>query len=264
MADLLVIFLEVILNRISYYYFPVTFLDITPVCSVVTVLARAAADCSVWFTVAFTFDRFVAICCVKLKAKYSTEKTAAVVLATICILLCLEHVPYCFTYKPADIIDNVPWFCVLKPSYFTEPGSKGFDRFEMLLTPFLPFVLILLLNTLTAKHILVTSRVRKVLRGQNKGGNHSDPEMESRRKSVILLFAISGNFILLWLVFVIEYLYYNIAGRDHWYYNDTEYIFRLVGWMLMNLSCCTNTFIYMVTQSKFREQVKSAVKYPCT
>ncbi|XP_067865111.1 probable G-protein coupled receptor 139 [Heterodontus francisci] len=152
--DLLLIITEIILWRIRYHYFPGSFLNITPVCSVNIVLLRAATDCSVWFTVTFTFDRFVAICCQKLKSKYCTKKTAAVVLATTCILLCSKNIPFYFRYEPGEIIDN-------------------FD-------------------------------------------------------------------------------------------DDSRYIIQQVGYMLHNLSCCTNTFIYVVTQSKFREQVKSAVKYPVT
>ncbi|XP_067865914.1 probable G-protein coupled receptor 139 [Heterodontus francisci] len=257
MADLLVIIIEVILFKISYYYFPVCFLDITPVCSVNGVLNRAATDCSVWFTITFTFDRFVAICCQKLKTKYCTKRTAAVVLATTCILLCLKNVPFYFAYEPGVIIDNVPWGCFTKSSYYTDPGWVGFDRFDTVLIPLLPFALILLLNALTVRHILVASRVRKGLRGQSKGENRSDPEMESRRKSVILLFTISGNFILLWLVYVLYF--FNIGYH---FDDDSSYILEEFGYMLQNLSCCTNTFIYVVTQSKFREQVKSAVKYP--
>ncbi|XP_067865068.1 probable G-protein coupled receptor 139 [Heterodontus francisci] len=264
MADLLFIITEVILYRIIYYYFPGSFLHITPVCSVIVILCRAATDCSVWFTITFSFDRFVAICCQKLKTKYCTEKTATVVLTTTCILFCSRNVPMYFISEPRSIINNLPWGCYIKPSYFTEPRWVGYDWFDKVLTPLSPFVLILLLNALTVRHILVASRVRKRLRGQRKGENHSDPEMESRRKSLILVFTISGSFIFLWLVNVLEFLYYNIAGRDPRYYNNSEYIFHQVGIMLLNLSCCTNTFIYGATQSKFREQVKSAVKYPVT
>ncbi|XP_067916310.1 probable G-protein coupled receptor 139 [Heterodontus francisci] len=263
-ADLVFILTEVILRRMNYYYFQGSFLNITSVCSVINVLLCVAADCSVWFTVTFTFDRFVAICCQKLKTKYCTEKTAAVVLVTTCILLCLQNLPIYFIYEPAEIINNVPWECAVKPSNYAEPEWMGFDWFDTVLTPLLPFALILLLNTLTVRHILVTSRVRKGLRGQSKGENHSDPEMESRKKSMILLFTISGSFILLWLVHVTDLLYYTITGKLPDSYNYSERIFREVGFMLRALSCCTNTFIYGVTQSKFREQVKSAVKYPVT
>ncbi|XP_078077479.1 putative G-protein coupled receptor 139 [Mustelus asterias] len=263
-ADLLVIITADILYQINIYYFPVSFLYITPVCVITLILTSAATDCSVWFTVTFTFDRFVAICCKNLKTKYCTKKIATVVLATTSILLCLKNIPFYFAYEPGKIINNVPWFCFRKSSYYTEPGWMGFNVFDKILIPLLPFALILLLNALTVRHILVASRVREGLRGQDKGENHRDTEMESRKKSMILLFAISGSFILLWLTYVAEFLYYSIRGIDPKDYKHFEYIVKHVGIMLANLNCCTNTFIYGVTQSKFREQVKSAVKYPVT
>ncbi|XP_078088222.1 putative G-protein coupled receptor 139 [Mustelus asterias] len=261
-ADLLVIVTDMILNRVIYYYFPFSFLRITPVCSVILTLIPAATDCSVWFTVTFTFDRFVAICCQNMKTKYCTGKTATVVLATTGILFCLKNVPFYFTYDVGVIIDNVPWFCVDKPSYYTEAGWVGLNWFHKILTPVLPFTLIMLFNVLTVRYIIVASRARKRLTGQSKRNNVSDPEVKSRKRSAILLFTISGSFILLWLTHVIDFLYYNIGGKNPNHYNISLYVFRRVGGMLRNLSCCTNTFIYGVTQSKFREQFKSAVRYP--
>ncbi|XP_078069733.1 putative G-protein coupled receptor 139 [Mustelus asterias] len=264
MADLLVIITAVIMGKISYSYFPPCFLYITPVCSVHAILFSAATDCSVWFTVMFTFDRFVTICLQKLKAKYCTGKTSGVVLATTGTLLCLKNIPWYFTSEFGEIIDNVPWFCNRKTSFYTEIGWIVFDWFDTVLTPLLPFALIMLLNALTVRHIFVASRVRKGLRGQSQGENRSDPEMESRRKSVILLFTLSGSFIILWLLYVIYFLYYTITGTSPMDFTYSEYIFQQVGYLLRGLSCCTNTFIYGVTQYKFREQVKDAVNYPVT
>uniref|UniRef100_UPI00398EF8D2 probable G-protein coupled receptor 139 n=1 Tax=Pristiophorus japonicus TaxID=55135 RepID=UPI00398EF8D2 len=263
-TDLLVVITEPILYQINSYFFPICFLDITTVCKVMAILRRTSIDCSVWLTVILSFDRYVAICCQKLKAKYCTKETATLVSATTCILLCLKNIPWYFTYEPGKEIDNVPFFCSTKTSYFTEPGWVGFDWFDTVLTPLLPFAFILLLNALTIRHILVASRVRKRLRGQCKGENRSDPEMESRRKSVILLFTISGSFILLWLGYVIEFFYYSITKTNNYDHNDSLYIFEQVGYMLQNLNCCTNTFVYVVTQAKFREQFKNVVKYPIT
>ncbi|XP_078277484.1 putative G-protein coupled receptor 139 [Rhinoraja longicauda] len=262
-ADLLVLITEVILYRIRHHYFPWSFLSITPVCSVNIVLMSAATDCSVWFTVTFTFDRFAAICCQNLKTRYCTGKTAAAVLVTTGVLLCLKNIPRCFMYESGYIINNVPWFCDTMDSYYTHPGWVAFDWFDTVLTPLLPFAVILLLNALTVRHILVASRVRQGLRGESKGEKRSDPEMESRRRSVVLLFTISGSFILLWLTLVVDFVYYQITGTAA-SRNDSEWILHLGGYLLRNLSCCTNTFIYAVTQSKFREQVKSALKYPLT
>ncbi|XP_055486822.1 probable G-protein coupled receptor 139 [Leucoraja erinacea] len=262
-ADLLVIITEVILFRINYHYFPRSFLSITYVCRVMLALVPSATNCSVWFTVNFTFDRFVAICCQRLKTKYCSGKTAAVVLSVTGVLLCLKNVPFYFAYKPAVIINNVPWFCRTIDIVYTDPRWVGFDWFDTILTPLLPFAVILLLNTLTVRHILVSSRVRKELRGRRNGEKHSDPELESRKRSVVLLFTLSGSFILLWLTTVAEFIYYQITGTAA-NRSDSEMIFHRVGYLLSNASCCTNTFIYAVTQSKFREEVKRAVKYPVT
>ncbi|XP_067882967.1 probable G-protein coupled receptor 139 [Heterodontus francisci] len=258
-ADLLVIITNIILRRINNLYFPLNFLKLTSVCRPLYVLIRAAVDCSVWFTITFTFDRFVAICCPKLKSKYCTRKTASVVLTTTGILLCLKNIPIYFRYKPTRVINNVEWRCSNNPSHFTDPRWIGFRMFDKVLTPLLPFILILLLNALTFRHILVTSRVRQRLRGQSKKDNHSDSEMERRRKSMILLFSISGSFIFLWFLYIL----YIFAAR---YFLDvySYRTFEAVAYMLRNLNCCTNTFIYVVTQSEFREQLKSAVKYPVT
>ncbi|XP_048472461.1 probable G-protein coupled receptor 139 [Rhincodon typus] len=263
-ADMLVISFDIILFRLCFYYFPRSFLEITPVCSIITVLLYAATDCSVWFTITFTCDRFVAVCCQKLKQKYCTEKMAVVILSTTCILLCLKDITLYFRFEPGEIIDNVPWFCKDKRSYYTDPGWIGFNWFETILTPLIPYGLILLLNALTVRHVLVASRVRKELKCQSKGENSSDPEMESRRKSLILLFTMSGNFIILWFVYVLNILYYKISGINPKNYSNSLYMFEQVGVMLLELSCCTNTFIYGMTQSKFRQKLKIMIKYPAT
>ncbi|XP_069792276.1 probable G-protein coupled receptor 139 [Narcine bancroftii] len=260
-ADMLLIVTEVILSRLKYHYFPGTFLDITPICSAVLALRSAATDCSVWFTVTFTFDRFVVICCQKLKTKYCTEKTAAVVLATTGFLLCLKNVPMYFIYEKGEIIDNVFWWCAVKPSFFTESGWVGFDTFDVALTPSLAFIVILLCNALTVRYILVASRVRQGLTRQSNVAHRPDPETKSRRRSVILVLALSCSLIILWMTNIVDFFYYKSTGNGL-DITDFSLILNNVGYLLRNVSCCTNTFIYVATQSRFREQVKNMVKYP--
>ncbi|XP_059498900.1 probable G-protein coupled receptor 139 [Stegostoma tigrinum] len=263
-ADLMVIITEVILWRFPYYYFQPSFLDITIVCSLTGVLCRTARDCSVWFTVTFTFDRFVTICCQKLKTKYCTEKTATVVLAITCALFCLKSIPFYFQYEPHEIINNVPFYCKSKSSYFTEIWWVVLEWLDTALTPLLPFALILSLNALTVRHILVTSQVRKRLQGERKGYKHKDAEMESRRKSVILLFVISGSFILLWSILMVYFMYYVIQEIKPVDLPPFLYNFGRTGYMLQILNCCTNTFIYAATLSRFRAKISNAVKYLVT
>ncbi|XP_067916287.1 probable G-protein coupled receptor 139 [Heterodontus francisci] len=262
-SDLLVVITDPILTYIAVIYFPKSFLRITPVCSLIEVLLSASTDISVWLTVTFTFDRFVAICCEKLKTKYCNEKTATVVVGTVSVVGCLECLPWYFTLEQDYFIDNVPMGCVHKPSFYTSPIWEAFELFNYILTPCAPISLILLLNVLIVKRILFSSKIRRGFRSHSTGENHKDPEMENRRKSIILLFSISGSFILLWVTQVVFIIYRRIADiQSYSSYTDPVYITDQTSKMLQLLSSCTNTCIYTVTQTKFREELKKAVKYP--
>eukprot|EP00062_Callorhinchus_milii_P026704 gi/632989131/ref/XP_007883484.1/ PREDICTED: C-C chemokine receptor type 1-like [Callorhinchus milii] len=261
-ADLLFAVNEVVLNEIHSLYFPHTFLDITPVCSLRLVLISAATNMSVWFTVAFTFDRLVAICCVKLKRNYCTERTAAVVVGVISSLSCFIAVHWYFIVEPWVVVNKVPWNCKLKAAYRTSQAWIGFHWFYTIISPFVPFFLILLMNVVTVRHILAANRIRRNLLHQNSA-SRNDAEMENRRKSIILLFAISGSFILLWMMYVIGFIIVRtVDSFVYTSYRDPAFVVQEVIDILKVLSCCTNTVIYALTQSKFREDVKFLVTYP--
>uniref|UniRef100_UPI00398ED825 probable G-protein coupled receptor 139 n=1 Tax=Pristiophorus japonicus TaxID=55135 RepID=UPI00398ED825 len=263
-SDLVVVIVDLILRHIPIIYWAqLLFVESIPVCNIHAILLYAVTDCSVWFTVTFTFDRFVAICCPKLKTKYCTERMAAVVLGTVTMLSGLKNIFWYFMLSDRYWLMNMPWFCDLS---FNARESRVWGTIEFLhfiLTPCVPFVLILLLNALTVRHILMASRARRRLRGPSSGESPRDPEMESRTKSIILLLVISGNFILLWSIFMV----YSIWSRM-WYLGYESVILpdfvQEIGFMLQLLSCCTNTCIYVVTQTKFREQLKNMVKCPFT
>ncbi|XP_067884129.1 probable G-protein coupled receptor 139 [Heterodontus francisci] len=261
-ADLLVIILDLILRHFpTVYEEQFLFQESIPVCNIHAVLLYAATDCSVWFTVTFTFDRFVAICCQKLKSKYCSEKTSAMVVGTVTVLSCLKNIFWYFMFTGRYWLWNLPWFCDVTVDVQESRAWGTIEFLHNILTPVIPFVLILLLNALTVRHILVSSRGRRRLRAHSSAGSRRDPEMENRRKSIILLLVISGNFILLWAVLMV----YSIWNRMWVLMYRSVYLpdfLQELGFMLQLLSCCTNTAIYAVTQTQFREQLKNVLKYP--
>ncbi|XP_072451823.1 probable G-protein coupled receptor 139 [Chiloscyllium punctatum] len=258
-ADFLVVICDVML-RWLIMYFPVSFLDITYVCRLVTVLIPATTMNSVWLTVAFTFDRFVAICCQKFKTKYCTEKTATVVIGTVSVLSYLESIPWFLKFKSKYIFNNLPWFCITKLEYYTSIYWTLYGVFHRLLSPLLPCLIILLLNTLTVRHVLVASKARRRLQKDSDRKKTSDPEMDKRRKSIVLLFAISGSFIILWSPYMACFLVERIAVMHD--YSPLSPTAGTIGYLLQLLSTCTNTCIYTVTQRQFREQLKTVLKLP--
>ncbi|XP_072451825.1 probable G-protein coupled receptor 139 [Chiloscyllium punctatum] len=260
-ADFLVVISDVLL-RWLIMYFPVSFLDITYICSLITVFISANTMNSVWMTVAFTFDRFVAICCKKLKTRYCTEKNAAVIIATVNVMRYLESIPWFFIFHSKYIFNNLPWFCIIKPDYYTSIFWIIYGAVHRLLSPLLPCVIILLLNTLTIKHVLITSKARRGLQKDSDKENTSDPEMDKRRKSIVLLFAISDSFIVLWIPYVVCFLYRRIALLHN--YSTLSPTAGNIGYLLQLLSTYTNTCIYTVTQTQFRQQLKTVLKFPFT
>ena len=260
-TDLLVIIFDLILRQIPIVYREkFGFVRTLPLCNIHAILLYAATDCSVWFTVTFTFDRFIAICSPKLRAKYCTDKTALIVLGTVTVVSCLKNISWYFLYTSQYWLTNSPWFCLVLTADSQSLLWAIFEFLHYVLTPFIPFLLILLFNALTVRSILVASRARRRLQCRGNGESPADPEMANRRKSMILLFVISGNFMVLWVLFMVcsilrrlDYLGFLISLPN---------FVPEIGFMLQLLSCCTNTFIYAITQRKFRDELKNGVKYP--
>ncbi|XP_048379903.1 probable G-protein coupled receptor 139 isoform X1 [Stegostoma tigrinum] len=259
-ADFLVVILDLMLRHIpTVFKKQFIFIKSVPLCNVHAVLLYTAVDCSVWFTVAFTFDRFVVLCCRKLKSIYCTERTASVVLVSMAVLSGLKNIFWYFMFTPLYRLHKEPWFCYVSAGVRFSLVWGSIEFVHYIVTPIIPFVLILLLNALTAKHILLKSNVRKRLRNQSNLRNVRDAEMENRRRSITLLFLISANFILLWSTLLVSTLWQRIRllGYTVWLHR----FWRDIGFMLQLLSCCTNTCIYVVTQKLFRKHLKNVLLY---
>ncbi|XP_062895740.1 allatostatin-A receptor-like [Mobula hypostoma] len=265
MADLLVMILCVIAYHIVMYQFPFSFLPYTSACKVVLYFNSTCLQTSVWYTVLFTADRFVALCCQKLKTKYCTARTAVAGIITVPLLMHLQNVPYLFQYKPVRVINGIQWGCQRSSWFVTSLVGVAFSFLQSILTVISPFVLITLFNCLTVRRILLASKVRRGLRGHSSQ-TQKDPEMEGRRKSIILLLSVSGSFILLWLSVTVIFQITRLAGTAHYEgdYTDSAYVAIEAGYMIMYLSSCTNACIYTATQAKFREEMRLVLKSPWT
>ncbi|XP_059818499.1 probable G-protein coupled receptor 139 [Hypanus sabinus] len=261
-ADQLVVFFDLVLSKIPMIYMPFEVLHWSyrgPVCNIHAVILYAATDCSVWFTVAFNFDRCVAICFPQLKLNYCTGRAAALVLGTVTLLSCLKNIFLYFTLDGFYSISNMPLLCLESRRFFSDFPSLALQAIRVLPTPIIPFVLILVLNSLTIRHVLLASRARRRVRGSRDVQSPADPEMKNRWQSLLILLLMSGNFILLWALLTL----YSIWDTLYVYF-ETYPPTSLVelGYMFQQLSCCTNTALYAVAQTRFRLQFKESMKSP--
>ncbi|XP_078075245.1 muscarinic acetylcholine receptor M2-like [Mustelus asterias] len=201
--------------------------------------------------------------CNKLKRKHCAKKTAAVALGTVTLLSGLKEITWYFIFSDRYQLWNASWFCSVPRNILDSPVWLTIILLHYILTPGVPFALIVLLNVFSIRHILLSSRARRRLQGRSNGESPSVPEMESQRKSLVLLFAISANFILLWAMYAV---YYTWAASSFIGYESglLPQFVEEIGFMLQLLSCCTKPFIYAVTQTEFREQLMNVFKYPFT
>ncbi|XP_038644116.1 probable G-protein coupled receptor 139 [Scyliorhinus canicula] len=260
-ADFMVIVVNVMLNRIVAMYWNYTLWLHTPACRFIMFLSSVTIDTSVWLTVTFTFDRLVAICCQKLKTKYCTDKAAVVVITVVTSLSILKNIPWPFLYS--SYYRSVPLGCRLSTHFFILDIWIAFSWIQQLLTPVIPFFLILFFNIVTIKRILIANGGRMRLRQHSSDRDENDPELMNRRRSIVLLFAVSSSFILLWMTTVTYFMYSRITVTFKRRIEFTIFpVYQEAGIMLQLLSSCTNTAIYTVTQRKFRNLLFKVIKYP--
>ncbi|XP_067864720.1 probable G-protein coupled receptor 139 [Heterodontus francisci] len=262
-ADLLVMVINVLTYNVLSYHFPHIFLFYTVVCKLIMYLQCTSLHLSVWFTVSLTFDRFVAICSQKFKTRYCTVRTAAMVITTIGVLTALGNINNLFRYEPVRTVNNVQLGFRPSQDFYSSPAARTFSWLESILAAWIPFTLIFLFNCMRVSRILASSRACRGLQGYSSK-NQSDPEMKNRRKSIILLFTVSGTFMLLWLTCIVTFLIVGLGIYAQPDYTAPAYIASETGYMLVYLSSFTNTFIYAATQTKFREELKKIMKSPWT
>ncbi|XP_078075217.1 putative G-protein coupled receptor 139 [Mustelus asterias] len=261
-ADVLVCIFNVTVEGIFRSHFPDSFLMYTSVCSFISFMQVSSIQLSVWSTTLFTLDRFVAICCPKLKLKYCTGRTATVILAAVSVLSFVMNIPAYFRYEPYSVVASVQWGCRTVKGYVSSPAWIAYTWVSHLSVPLLPFPLLLLLNSLTVRHILVTSRSRRALKAHGPGAASSDPVMKSRRTTIVLLFTVSGSFIILWMPIVILHLLFNFTETATLEGATLLHVTMRITLLLMYSSTCTNTCIYILTQRRFREEILNMVKFP--
>ncbi|XP_048476696.1 probable G-protein coupled receptor 139 [Rhincodon typus] len=258
-ADLMIMLVNVIVLQVLNKRFPHSFLSYTVVIKLILYMSCTNVYLSVWYTVCFTFDRFIAICCQKHKTKYSTMRTASRVIVIVSVLVYLENIPFWFAYEHQRTINNIQWGFRPSAIFLTSPVGAMYSRLQNVLVTWIPFILILLFNGLTARHIVVSNISRRRLRAQ-QAENQTDPEMKNRRKSIVLLFLVSGSFILLNMTSAVS----SLAVLDQIHYTSPPYIATETGYLLTHLSSCTNTCIYAMTQTKFRAELQKVLKFPWT
>lgn len=253
-ADNLVLIFIVVLELSVKYHQQEPFWSYKPWCNLRDIFTYGAYNASTWLVVVFTVERFIAIHTWKMKTKICTPRCAAWAITSVLLFSHLFAIPY--YWSNASVYQNNQTRCIYKPgapSHFIH----SLVWFQTLQAYIFPFLIILTLNWLTLRLISLSNRVHITADLASKV-NKVMPLLRSRkRKSVVLLVTVSMSFVLLSVTRAITQI---ILRTTYMYTLDrNDYNLRIniaadAGTMLSLSNAAANMYLYVCTQTKFRQE----------
>ncbi|XP_069092602.1 probable G-protein coupled receptor 139 [Pleurodeles waltl] len=271
-ANFLLILVVTVFRDIFYFYVNISLWWPRPSCGVSNWIYFTCVYSLTWLTVAFTFDRYVIVCCSKLKLVYCTAKTTQRVILCVYTGAFLMAMPTFFIYVPVPTVGpngTSKDICTIRKDLNKIPILSVYDHFQTTVWIVIPLVSLMLTNGLTVWNIVITTRVRQGLKSAVATKRQDDPEMARRRRSIMLLALITISFLGHWLpkmiIKVVERLTYPPVNRYNFYHPVN--VVRMLANMLIVLSSFSNMCIYALTIEKFRKELirgaKSVISAVC-
>lgn len=251
-ADTAVLIFGIIPEWLDYCEF-IVFKEIHPwTCKVEKFLFYTSGDTAIWILVAFTFDRFIAVCFPFKKRVVCQPKRALIVCVVIFILA---------------IAKNVHVFWTRGPQYDEDDGEliktcgrpHPYTYFEYYIRPWIafsivmlvPFIIIIVCNTLIIRTLLQAKRLRKEQSQSNSQQSHSDKAfLQTTAMCLSASFAFMA-FIAPSLVLLIGSPYWSNDDETNEAYNFAKAINN----QLVYVNHSINFFLYCLTGAKFREEL---------
>ncbi|XP_018541433.1 probable G-protein coupled receptor 139 [Lates calcarifer] len=259
-ADSLVLIFIVVLELSVKYHQQEPFWSYEPWCSLRDIFNYGAYNASTWLVVVFTVERFVAIHTWKMKTKICTPRCAAWTITAIFVFSHLFAIPH--FWSNTSVYVNNKTRCIYNP----EAPSQFIHTlvwFQTLQAYIFPFLIILTLNGLTLRLISLSNRVH-ITTDLTSRANKVMPLLRSRkRKSVVLLVTVSMSFMLLSVTRAITQIILRTTPMytcDRNDYNLQINIAADTGTMLSLSNAAANMYLYVCTQSKFRQEFLACVR----
>lgn len=259
-ADTLVLIFIVVLELSLKYHQKEPFWSFEPWCNLRDIFTYGAYNASTWLVVVFTVERFIVIHTWRMKTKICTPRCAAWIIMSVFIFSHLFAIPY--YWSNGSVHKRNQTICIYNrqaPSYFIHT----LVWLQTLQSYIVPFLIILTLNGLTLRLISLSNRVH-VTADLTSRVNKILPLLRSRkRKSVVLLVTVSMCFVLLSITRAITQI---VLRTTHMYSLDrNDYTLRInvaadIGTMLCLSNAAANMYLYVCTQTKFRQELLACVR----
>ncbi|XP_065353588.1 FMRFamide peptide receptor frpr-18 isoform X1 [Cloeon dipterum] len=146
-------------------------------CQAITFLASLCSFLSVWFVVAFTVERFVAVRYPLHRPAVCTVARARAVLVGLTVIGCVVNLPMLVMAAPVLVEQNNKESCMMRDEY--KDLATIFNYVDTVLTFVLPFLAITVLNTSIALTVYYLAKVRRSMTRQQRRSSSGTSDMSS-------------------------------------------------------------------------------------
>lgn len=234
-------------------------------CKLINVIGYTVSNYSVWLIVAVTVERYVAVCYPLLVPSICQPTRSMRVIMAVFSVQLLIHIHFLWTtelhsaFSPAKSM--VTTHCEAAENYQTLINII-WPWVDTAIYSFLPFIIILIFNTMIIRKVFVSTRDRHSMCQTTSGHKMAD----SGTKLSIMLLTVSFTFLITTVpvntILIVTSLWQNSTSSVTNVIHDraigTKFLlFRTITELLMYINHSTNFFLYCATGHKFRRQLYS-------
>lgn len=221
----------------------VKFKELSPgTCRLEKIVFYTSADTAIWILVAFTCDRFIAVCFPFRKSRWCTRRRAIIASATLCAIAFVKNMHVFWTRGAQYDSDGT----FVKNCGYPTPAYKHFERnirpwLVFVLVTLIPFLLILFFNLGIVYKLLTSARVKDI--GKPSDNRYSQTTLMCIGVSLLFFVTITPS--------VVMYI-----GRTGWdkTYTDSYQVAKAVTNVVVYLNHSLNFFVYCMSGKRFRRE----------
>ncbi|KAH3793982.1 hypothetical protein DPMN_147510 [Dreissena polymorpha] len=241
-------------------------------CKLVTFVGYVSSVMSVWLIIAVTIERFIAVKFPLKAQRMCNVVRARIVILAITLATCLlySHIFWTVELRSHDINGTFSYKCDASLEHVLLI-KEIWPWVDAAVYSFIPFLIILVLNSMIVRRVLVARRERSKLQMIPLTNIYLTPSRcsckrsnESSKKLTCMLLAVSFTFLTTTLPMNLLMVVNAALGDDKTSVYSYEYqrkyailkLARTVVELLMYINHSSNFFLYCATGRKFRQQVK--------
>ncbi|XP_049536679.1 neuropeptides capa receptor isoform X2 [Anopheles darlingi] len=225
-----------------------------PFCKIRALISEASTYVSVLTIVAFSMERFLAICHPLHLYTMSGLQRPVRIIAGLWIVSLLSAVPFA-VFTDIDYIVYPPTNEKIQDSAFCAMLSnpEGFPLWELSTCLFFAFPMLIMLVLYGRMGMQIRSRTQRTAElGVRNGSVNGPSRISQSRKAIIrMLAAVVITFFVCWAPFHAQRLLF-LYARDWQHFNTVNtWLFSVAGW-LYYVSCTINPILYNVMSHRYR------------